>query len=67
MHHFDGGSIYEARWFYKHDDGTMVVEPSLLVNVMTTVDVGLFIGEVKRVLNQESVYVEKQNVETSFM
>lgn len=68
---FGGGSIYEAQGFYTHDDGTMVIEPSLMVHTMYSLDdmdekINQFCDTVKTLLNQESIYYEKTDVAISF-
>lgn len=55
INHFWGGTIYQANWIYKHEDGTIVVEPSLVVDTVTMEGHTQFINEVKSALNQESV------------
>jgi hypothetical protein len=63
-----GATISEASGIYKHDDGTVVVEPSLRIEVVG-VDrdtVEQIVKELKSVLNQESILVETSRVTISF-
>jgi N-acetylmuramoyl-L-alanine amidase CwlA len=60
------GTIYETEGIYKHDDWSIVVEPSLVVMTLTNKDIKDFIDETKRILNQESILVQKEVVEYDF-
>lgn len=59
---FDGGTIYEALGIYKHDDGTIVNEKSLRIELLFAEDAQVheFVNLLKSMFNQESVAVEKQ-------
>lgn len=67
INHFWGGTIYQANWIYKHEDGTIVVEPSLVVDTVTMEDHTKFINEVKSALNQESVMYQEAHPTISFL
>lgn len=60
----DGGTIFEADGFYKHEDGTVVVEKSLKIEVMFISEdtAHKIVNDVKKALNQESVAVNKEVV-----
>ena len=60
------GTIYETEGIYKHDDGSIVVEPSLVVMTLTNESIVEFIAETKKILNQESILVQKEVVEYDF-
>lgn len=64
--HFWWGTIYSGRGFYKHDDGSVVVENTLIVMTSTDKDHTAFVEEVKRDFNQESILVEVETVSQSF-
>lgn len=64
--HFGWGTIYAWKGFYKHDDGSVVIENTLVVMTTTDLDHKAFVEEVKTILNQESVLVEIENPQTSF-
>jgi hypothetical protein len=64
--HFGGGTISESTGIYKHDDGTVVVEPSLRIEVYATCGHADYVELLKAVLNQESILVERADVVYSF-
>lgn len=64
---FDGGTIFEAQGIYKHDDGHVVIEKTLRIELLlfaaddlSKVD-GL-IKTLKQIFNQESVAVQTENI-----
>ena len=65
---FGGGTVYEGFGVYKHDDGTVVREKSVIVELfyITDDEVKLFVEHLKDVLNQESVTVMKLNADVCF-
>jgi hypothetical protein len=62
----DGATIFEADGIYKHDDGSFVTEKTLRIELMfiekTTVKE--IVDNIKRLLNQESVAVQREVVES---
>lgn len=52
------GTIYESTGIYKHDNGEVVIEASLVIIVYTDENHKQFIEDVKKTLNQESVLVD---------
>lgn len=58
----DGATIFEADGIYKHDDGTVVIEKTLRIELMfiELETVKTIVDTVKRLLNQESVVVQKE-------
>lgn len=65
--HFWYGTIYNASWVYTHDDGTLVVEPSVIVDIITDKPHTLFVQDVKQALNQESVMYMEQPINVEFL
>lgn len=59
---FGGGTIFEADGIYKHDNGVIVTEKTLKIELMfTTIEkIKTFANELKKIFNQESVVIEKQ-------
>lgn len=59
---FDGGTVSEATGIYKHDNGTFVTETTLRVELLfaSTEHVRSFVNDLKNVLNQESIAVQKE-------
>lgn len=62
---FDGATISEAHGVYKHEDNTVVVEPSLRVEIIAET-LGDFVQVVKRIFNQESILVTRTVLNVSF-
>lgn len=57
----DGATISGARGVYKHDDGTVVAEETIMVQVFefgAPVPVVAICDDLKNLLNQESIAVE---------
>lgn len=65
---FGGGTVYEGFGVYRHEDGTVVREKSVIVELfyITDNEVKLFVEHLKKVLNQESVTVIKQTADVTF-
>ena len=65
---FGGGTVYEGFGVYKHEDGTVVREKSVIVELfyITDDEVELFVEHLKDVLNQESITVMKLNADVCF-
>lgn len=66
-------TITEGRGIYKHEDGTVVSETSLIVELLdfcNALDKGWIkskINQIKTLLNQESVAVQYQEVESELI
>lgn len=58
--HCGGGTITTGNGVYTHEDGTVVVEPSIIIKIVGAKfeDVGNLVEDIKVFLNQESVLVE---------
>lgn len=59
----DGATITSGKGIYKHDNGEIVVEETIIVQVYefgAPINVRQICNELKTVLNQESIAVEKQ-------
>ena len=64
---FGGGTIFSAKGVYKHDDGSIVIENTLRIEVLEfnnsiREQVRDFVGTLKSVFNQESVAVQIEQV-----
>lgn len=64
-----GLTMYEVMGVFKHEDGSVVFEKSLKVELLEVeeVDVLRSIEELKRTLNQESILLEKEKKEVNFI
>lgn len=66
---FGGGSIYSGTGIYKHDDGTIVEENNLKIELLFVdrVDVLTFCQDLKKVFNQESVALQYDRIESELI
>lgn len=66
----DGATIFEADGIYKHENGVVVVEKTLRIEVLYFDDINAkqttkkIVDDIKRILNQESVAVQREVVES---
>ena len=62
----DGGTIYNATGIYKHESGEIVIENTLRVELIEIAETALeeLIKALKAVLNQESIIVQRETVNT---
>ena len=65
----DGATVSEAIGLYKHKDGTIITEQTLRVEVLFATDKQIkeICDTLKSVLNQESIAVEKQVINSTLM
>lgn len=65
----DGGTISEAVGIYKHDDGSIIHEPSIRVEVLFASEkqIKVICKAIKIALNQESIAVESQTINGRLM
>lgn len=61
------GTIYEWKGIYTHDDWSVVVEPTLIAEVITDKDYTNFVKQIKVALNQESILVQELQTNCKFM
>lgn len=69
LEYTDGATIYEASGIYKHDDGTIVIEKTLRIELMF-IDreiVGKIIELLKKVLNQESIVLQTEKINSELI
>lgn len=66
---FGGGSIYSGTGIYKHDDGTIVEENNLKIELLFVdrSDVLIFCQDLKKVFNQESVALQYDKIESELI
>ena len=62
----DGGTIYNATGIYKHDDGTIVIENTLRVELIDIEHDALntLVKTAKSILNQESIIIQTESIDT---
>ena len=63
-----GYTIYQGKGLYKHDNGEITQENTLIIEVLFTTDevINKIIKILKHVLNQESILKQVQEIELSF-
>lgn len=66
---FDGGTIYEAQGIYKHDDGIVVFEKTLRIEILFAEDAQIeqLVKMLKKLFNQESIAVQVEEIKSSLM
>jgi hypothetical protein len=66
LQYVDGATIYEARGIYKHDDGTFTTENTLRIELLFVEreTVKTIVDTLKKMLNQESIAVQHEVVES---
>ncbi len=64
-----GGTIFQATGVYKHDDGTVIIENTLRVEIVAAaVDaVRAAIEIIKTALNQESIILQTEKIQSVFI
>jgi hypothetical protein len=64
-----GGSIFEGRGIYKHDDGQIVIENSLMVQLYDCPQSSVLevSNILKAALNQESIILTSEEVNSQFI
>lgn len=65
----DGATISDATGIYKHDDGSVVIEPSVRVELLFASEKQIknVCASIKKALNQEAVAVESQTITSVLM
>ena len=64
-----GGTIMSGNGVYTHDDGTVVVEPSIIIRIVDGKfeDVSNLVKDLQTFLNQESILVEIEEKKYCFV
>lgn len=64
----DGGTIFEADGIYKHDNGEIVIEKTLKIELVdvSTMAVNAIISALKMSLNQESILKQTEVINSEF-
>lgn len=66
---FDGGTIFEADGIYKHDDGSVVIEKTLRIEILfsSLEDIKTLVQDLKEIFNQESIAVQHEQINSCLM
>lgn len=67
--HCGGGTITTGNGVYTHEDGSIVVEPSIIIKIVGAKfeQIGKLVEDIKVFLNQESVLVEMTEKQYCFV
>jgi len=65
LNYFEGVTISNSKGIFKHEDGKIVIENSLIVTTLEDVK-AQFISDLKKAFNQESIMVETKAVNITF-
>ena len=65
--YYDGGTITEAKGFYTHEDGTLTIETSLILSILfaETEKTLQLVKEIKQALNQESIALQTEDINSN--
>ena len=60
----EGATIFEANGLYKHENGNFVIEKTLRIELLFINEktVKEIVNELKKIFNQETIAVQKENV-----
>ena len=66
--HFDGATVYNGIGVYKHEDGTIVRENSLIIELVYVTEfmVESLVKHLQTVFNQESIMIVRCNCDVQF-
>lgn len=66
---FGGGTIYEANGIYKHDNGDIVFEKTLRIEILFAEkpQIIALVDNLKKIFNQESVAVQEEVINSVLM
>jgi hypothetical protein len=66
---FGGGTIFEAQGIYKHDNGKIVFEKTLRIEILFAElpQIKILVELLKKMFNQECIAVQEENIESSLM
>ena len=61
---FGGGTIFEAQGIYTHDDGKIVFEKTLRIEILFAEEpqIKALVAELKKIFNQESIAVQVEDI-----
>lgn len=68
LQYTDGATIFEASGIYRHNDGSFTIEKTLRIELLFTDDESIkkICDQLKIILNQESIAIQKDDV-TSYL
>ena len=66
LNYVEGATITQSKGIYKHNNGNIVIENTLVIELLFTdkTTVETIAKELKMALNQESIAIQKQTIES---
>ena len=66
LNYVEGATITQSKGIYKHNNGNIVIENTLVIELLVTdkTTVETIAKELKMALNQESIAIQKQTIES---
>ena len=66
LNYVEGATITQSKGIYKHNNGNIVIENTLIIELLFTdkTTVETIAKELKMALNQESIAIQKQTIES---
>ena len=66
LNYVEGATVTQSKGIYKHNNGNVVIENTLIIELLFTdkTTVETIAKELKMVLNQESIAIQKQTIES---
>lgn len=66
---FDGGTIFEAKGIYKHEDGIIVTETTLRIELLFAEreQIKTLCATLKKLFNQESIAVQEEVINSELL
>ena len=65
----DGATVFDARGIYRHDNGAVIIENTIRVELFEPDETALYkaISAIKTALNQESIALSEETIVTRFI
>ena len=66
LNYVEGATVTQSKGIYKHNNGNVVIENTLIIELLFTdkATVETIAKELKMALNQESIAIQKQTIES---
>ena len=66
LNYVEGATVTQSKGIYKHNNGNVVIENTLIIELLCTdkTTVETIAKELKMALNQESIAIQKQTIES---
>ena len=66
LNYVEGATVTQSKGIYKHNNGNVVIENTLIIELLFTDNdiVNKIANDLKKALNQESIEIQKFNIES---